>query len=81
MLKFKYSLTTMGKGRCLEDKFYLQNTPDYRGYTEKIFRLLHNSQKPLTAREISNLTGINTRSLSGIISFNVYAGYIKRVPA
>jgi hypothetical protein len=80
MLKFKYSLTTAGVKRCLKNEFYLQETPTYKGYTEQIFRSLHVSEKPLTITEISSLTGIETRSINGVITFNIYAGYIKRVP-
>lgn len=79
MLKFKYALTREGVERCRKDEFYLQDTSTYKGYTEKIFRLLHKSEKPLTVREISKLTGIKTRSVNGVITFNVYAGYIMRI--
>jgi len=79
MSKFKYCLTEEGRRRCLKNEFYLQGTPIYKGYTEKIFQLLHKTKKPLSIREISELTGINLRSVNGVIMFNVYAGYIKRV--
>ena len=79
MLRFKYSLTKDGSRRCANDEFYLQNTPRYKGYTEKIFRTLNPSQKPLTIREISELTGIHKRSVNGVITFNIMAGYIRRI--
>lgn len=79
MLRFKYSLTKDGSRRCIKDEFYLQKTPRYKGYTEKIFRTLHHSQKPLTIREISELTGIHRRSVNGVITFNIMAGYIRRI--
>jgi DNA-binding MarR family transcriptional regulator len=79
MLKFKYGLTEEGVRRCTKDEFYLQATLEYKGYTERIFRALHRSEKPLTIREISSLTGIKTSSVNGVITFNVYAGYIKRI--
>ncbi len=79
MLRYKYALTTDGLRRCVYDEFYLQETPRYKGYTEKIFRILHRSKKPLTVREISELTGIRRRSVNGVITFNIMAGYIKRV--
>ena len=79
MLRYKYTLTKDGKNRCKHDEFYLQETPRFRGYTEKIFRVLHYSKKPLTVHEISELTGIRKRSINGVITFNVYAGYIKRL--
>ncbi len=78
MLRFKYTLTRQGLRRCVNDEFYLQKTPRYRGYTEKIFRALHRSSEPLTIREISELTGIQKRSVNGVITFNIMAGYIKR---
>jgi hypothetical protein len=79
MSKFKYGLTTAGVKRCIQNEFYLQKIPTYKGYTEKIFRILHTSEKPLTIAEISNLTGIKSRSINGVITFNIYAGYIRRV--
>jgi len=79
MLRLKYSLTKEGADRCLKNEFYLQSISTYKGYTERIFRLLLNSEKPLTIREISNLTGIKTRSVNGVITFNIYAGYIRRI--
>lgn len=78
MLRFKYALTTEGLRRCINDEFYLQKTPRYKGYTEKIFRTLHHSERALTIREISELTGIHKRSVNGVITFNIMAGYIKR---
>jgi hypothetical protein len=80
MLRFKYTLTMKGVKRCLKNEFYLQETLTYKGYTERIFRSLRKSEKPLTITEISNLTGIETRSINGVMTFNIYAGYIKRVP-
>jgi len=80
MSKFKYSLTDVGVKRCVKNEFYLQATSTYKGFTERIFRLLHNTEKPLTIREISNLTGIKPRSVNGVITFNIYAGYIKQIP-
>lgn len=79
MLKYKYTLTKAGEKRCAKDEFYLQETPTYRGYTENIFRILHRADEPLTAREISDLTGIRSRSIYGVLTFNIYAGYIKRI--
>jgi hypothetical protein len=80
MLKFRYILTEEGVERCVKNEFYLQHTSIYKGYTEKIFHLLFKSKKPLTIREISNVTGIKTRSVNGVITFNIYAGYIRRIP-
>ncbi len=79
MLRYRYALTKDGSRRCSNDEFYLQETPRYKGYTEKIFRILHRSDEPLTIREISELTGIQKRSVNGVITFNIMAGYIKRV--
>jgi hypothetical protein len=79
VLKYKYTLTKAGEKRCVKDEFYLQETPTYRGYTESIFRILHRADEPLTAREISDLTGIRSRSIYGVLTFNIYAGYIKRI--
>jgi hypothetical protein len=80
MAKFRYILTDAGVKRCVKNEFYLQKTSTYKGFTERIFRLLHNTEKPLTLREISNLTGIKPRSVNGVITFNIYVGYIKRIP-
>jgi len=80
MLRYKYALTEAGERRCVKGEFYLQETPKYRGYTEKIFHILHDSEKPLTVREISELTKIHRRSVNGVITFNLLAGYIMRVP-
>lgn len=77
MLRFKYTLTTDGERRVAKNEFYLQGTPRYRGYTEKIFRALYGSD-PMTIAEISGYTGIDTRSVNGVITFNIMAGYIKR---
>lgn len=79
MLKYKYTLTEAGERRCVNDEFYLQETPMYKGYTEKIFRQLHRAERPLTVREISRLSGIQSRSVYGVITFNIYAGYIMRI--
>jgi len=78
MLRYRYSLTNEGERRCAKSEFYLQQTPKYRGYTEKIFRTLYGSE-PLTIREISHYTGIDRRAVNGIITFNVMAGYIRRI--
>jgi len=78
MLRYKYSLTNEGERRCAKNEFYLQQTPKYKGYTEKIFRTLYASE-PLTIREISHHTGIHRRAVNGIITFNVLAGYIQRI--
>ncbi|MEM2912527.1 MAG: hypothetical protein QW146_08495 [Candidatus Bathyarchaeia archaeon] len=78
MLRYKYALTKQGAERCVKDEFYLQFSPKYKGYTEKIFRVLYESARPLTTREISELTGIRPRAVSGVINFNVQAGYIRR---
>lgn len=77
MLRFKYALTTNGARRCANNEFYLQKTPKYRGYTEKIFKALYDSE-PLTIAEISQYTGIQRRAVNGVITFNVMAGYIRR---
>jgi len=77
MLRYKYTLTTDGERRCANNEFYLQQTPKYRGYTEKIFRALYGSE-PLTIAEISQYTGIDRRAVNGVITFNVMAGYIRR---
>jgi hypothetical protein len=79
MLRYKYTLTKAGERRCAKGEFYLQDTLTYKGYTEKIFRSLHRSEKPLTVRQISEVTGIRTRSVNGVITFNIYAGYIRRL--
>jgi len=79
-VKFKYTLTNEGLGRCIKSEFYLQDVPIYKGYTEKIFRALNTAGKPLTLREISNMTGIRPRAVNGVITFNIYAGYIRRLP-
>jgi len=78
MLRYKYSLTADGERRCSNNEFYLQKTPKYRGYTEKIFRALFVSE-PLTIAEISQHTGIDRRAVNGVITFNVMAGYIRRI--
>jgi len=78
MLRFKYALTTEGQSRCAKNEFYLQKTPKYKGYTEKIFRALY-GKEPLTIREISYYTGINRRAVNGIITFNVTMGYVRRI--
>jgi hypothetical protein len=78
MLRFKYSLTTDGERRCANNEFYLQKTPKYRGYTEKIFKSLYDSE-PKTIAEISYRTGIDRRAVNGVITFNVMAGYIRRI--
>jgi hypothetical protein len=78
MLRYKYALTTDGERRCKNNEFYLQQTPKYRGYTEKIFRSLHGSD-PKTIAEISQRTGIDRRAVNGVITFNVMAGYILRI--
>ena len=80
MAKFRYVLTDAGVKRCVKNEFYLQKTSTYKGFTERIFRLLRNTEKPLMLREISNLTGIKPHSVNGVITFNIYAGYIKRIP-
>lgn len=66
--------------RYAKNEFYLQNTPTYKGFTERIFRVLYERRKPLTIAEISSLTGIKPRSVNGVITFNIYAGYIRRIP-
>jgi len=78
MLRYRYSLTNEGERRCSKSEFYLQETPNYKGYTEKIFRTLYSSE-PMTIREISQYTGIDKRAVNGIITFNLMAGYIKRI--
>jgi DNA-binding MarR family transcriptional regulator len=78
VLRFKYSLTNEGERRCAKDEFYLQKTPNYKGYTEKIFRTLYTSE-PLTIRDISDYTGIDKRAVNGIITFNLLMGYIRRI--
>jgi hypothetical protein len=76
-LRYKYALTNDGERRVSKNEFYLQETPKYRGYTEKIFRALYSSD-PLTIAEISYHTGIDRRSVNGVITFNLVAGYIRR---
>jgi len=78
MLRYKYALTTDGERRCANNEFYLQKTPKYRGYTEKIFKALFSSE-PLTIAEISERTRIERRAVNGVITFNVMAGYIQRI--
>jgi len=78
MLRYRYSLTGNGERRCAKNEFYLQQTPKYRGYTEKIFRALYDSE-PKTIAEISQQTGIDRRAVNGVITFNVMAGYIRRI--
>ncbi len=77
MLRYKYALTNDGARRVTKNEFYLQQTPKYRGYTEKIFRVLYGSDA-LTIAEISQNTGIDRRSVNGVITFNLMAGYIRR---
>jgi hypothetical protein len=77
MLRYKYTLTNDGERRVTKNEFYLQETPKYRGYTEKIFRALYGSDA-LTIAEISQSTGIDRRSVNGVITFNLVAGYIRR---
>jgi hypothetical protein len=77
MLRYKYALTNDGQRRVSKNEFYLQETPKYRGYTERIFRALYGSDA-LTIAEISYYTGIDRRSVNGVITFNLMAGYIKR---
>ena len=78
-MKFSYALTERGRYRCINNEFYLQKTPEYKGYTEAIFRLLYKSKKALTTREISNLTGIRTRNINGVLTYNIPAGYIRKI--
>ena len=78
MLRYKYTLTENGERRCANDEFYLQQTPKYRGYTERIFKALYDSE-PLTIAQISEKTQIHRRSVNGVITFNVMAGYIQRI--
>lgn len=79
MLKLnKYALTKDGMKKCDDGDFFQQDKPDYQGYTEKILRSLHRS-KPLNVRQISEITGIRTRNINGIIPYNIYAGYIRRI--
>jgi len=78
MLRYKYSLTNEGERRVAKSEFYLQQTPKYKGYTERIFRALYGSE-PLTIREISERTRIQRRAVNGILTFNLMAGYIRRI--
>jgi DNA-binding MarR family transcriptional regulator len=78
MLRYKYSLTDNGERRCAKNEFYLQETPKYKGYTERIFRTLYEND-PKTVAEISEHTGIERRAVNGVITFNVMAGYIQRI--
>ena len=78
MLRYKYTLTNDGERRVSKNEFYLQATPRYRGFTEKIFRALYSSE-PLTVAELSYYTGIDKRSVNGVLTFNLMAGYVKRV--
>jgi len=77
MLRYKYTLSGDGQRRVSKNEFYLQETPKYKGYTEKIFRALYGSE-PLTIAEISERTRIDRRSVNGVITFNLLAGYIRR---
>jgi len=78
MLRYKYTLTNDGERRCAKNEFYLQETPKYKGYTERIFRTLYGND-PKTVAEISDHTGIERRAVNGVITFNVMAGYIQRI--
>lgn len=78
MLRYKYSLTDNGERRCAKNEFYLQETPKYKGYTERIFRTLYEND-PKTVAEIAEHTGIERRAVNGVITFNVMAGYIQRI--
>jgi DNA-binding MarR family transcriptional regulator len=79
MLRLKYALTIEGEKRCINDEFFLQKSlPNFKGHTEKIFKTLYQNE-PKTMREISQITGISRRSVDGIISFNIEAGYIQRI--
>jgi DNA-binding MarR family transcriptional regulator len=78
MLRYKYSLTDNGERRCAKNEFYLQETPKYKGYTERIFRTLYEND-PKTVAEIAENTGIERRAVNGVITFNVMAGYIQRI--
>jgi hypothetical protein len=78
--KYAYMLKPAGKEKCIKNEFYLQETSVYKGYTEKIFDMLFKSKEPLTVREISMATGIRSISVSAVITFNIYAGYILRLP-
>ncbi len=76
-LRYKYGLTGDGERRVSKNEFYLQETPKYRGYTERIFRCLY-GEGLLTISEISYYTGIDKRSVNGVITFNLMAGYMKK---
>ena len=78
MLRYKYTLTGDGERRCSKNEFYLQETPKYKGYTERIFRTLYEND-PKTVAEIAENTGIERRAVNGVITFNVMAGYIQRI--
>jgi len=77
--KFRYTLSRKGAMRCENNEFFLQKTPDFKGHTRKIFMALYGS-KPKTLAEISEEVGIKRRDVNGIISFNINAGYIRRIP-
>lgn len=79
MYRFAYSLTVEEERRCAKNEFYLQQSPKYKGYTEKIFKALY-TKEPLTMEEISQYTGIDKRSINGVLSFNITAGYMRRIP-
>ena len=76
MLRARYSLTFDGIRRCDKEEFYLQETPRYRGCTEKIFHALYGNA--LTIAEISQNTGLDKRSVSSIVHHNFKHGYIQR---
>ena len=79
----RYILTNIGLERCTakggKGDFYLQDTPQYQGHTEKIFKALFGSNKALTVPQISERTGIRRDSIYGILSWNVNAGYIRKI--
>ena len=76
--KYKYALSEEGKIRCEKNEFFLQGTPGFKGYTEKIFRVLYVSE-PKTLGEISQQVGIKPSAVNGVLSFNIAAGYILRI--
>lgn len=76
-----YYLKTEGERRCVENRFYGQQNPGHRGYTEKIFRAL-NIFGPSTAPEIKSHVKeyygveIHSSAIYGTLAWNIQSGYI-----
>ena len=82
VLRYRYALTVDGKRRCTANdgkgEFFGQSWKSYKGYTEKIFRVLFPDES-LTIREISERTGIHKRSVNGVMTYNIMAGFIRKI--